>query len=85
MRLAGQWLYDLQNWDDLPDQFNNPAWLGIGFIVADWGGLLFLLSLALGAIGVRRLRQATKHRPAQGDDGSSHSSSSSPTQSPSGQ
>ena len=57
MRLAGQWLYNLQHWDDLPDQFDQPAWLGIGFIVADWGGLLFLLSLALGGIGIYRLRQ----------------------------
>ena len=28
----------------------------IGFIVADWGGLLFLLALALGGVGVYRLR-----------------------------
>ena len=35
---------------------NNPAWLKIGFIVADWGGVLFLISLAVGAIGVRRLQ-----------------------------
>lgn len=57
MRLAGQWLYNLQNWDDLPDQIDEPAWLGIGFVVADWGGLLFLLSLALGGVGIYRLRQ----------------------------
>jgi hypothetical protein len=57
MRLAGQWLYNLQHWDDLPDQFDQPAWLGIGFVVADWGGILFLVSLALGGIGVYRLRQ----------------------------
>jgi hypothetical protein len=57
MRLAGQWLYNLQNWDDLPDQIAEPAWLGIGFVVADWGGLLFLFSLALGGVGIYRLRQ----------------------------
>jgi hypothetical protein len=57
MRAAGQWLYNLQKWDDLPDQFDQPAWLGIGFVVADWGGLLFLISLALGGIGIYRLRQ----------------------------
>ncbi|MGH3038463.1 MAG: hypothetical protein ACRDLZ_03525 [Gaiellaceae bacterium] len=56
MRLAGEWLYRLQNWDDLPDQIDEPAWLGIGFVVADWGGLLFLLALALGGVGVYRLR-----------------------------
>jgi len=57
MRLAGQWLYNLQHWDDLPDQIDEPAWLGIGFVVADWGGLLFLLSLALGGVGIYCLRQ----------------------------
>ena len=56
LRLAGEWLYRLQAWDDLPDQFEEPAWLGIGRVVADWGGLLLLLALALGGIGVRRLR-----------------------------
>jgi len=57
MRVAGQWLYNLQHWDDLPDQIDEPAWLGIGFVVADWGGLLFLLSLALGGVGIYCLRQ----------------------------
>jgi len=56
LRLAGEWLYRLQNWNQLPDQIDEPAWLRIGFIVADWGGLLLLLALALGGIGVRRLR-----------------------------
>lgn len=57
LRLAGEWLYRLQNWNDLPEQIEEPAWLGIGYVVADWGGLLFLLSLALGGIGVYRLSQ----------------------------
>jgi hypothetical protein len=56
LRVAGEWLYRLQKWNELPDQFDQPAWLGIGFAVADWGGLLFLLALVLGGVGVRRLR-----------------------------
>jgi hypothetical protein len=56
LRLAGEWLYRLQNWDELPEQVDEPAWLGIGFLVADGGGLLFLLALALGGVGVYRLR-----------------------------
>jgi hypothetical protein len=56
LRVAGEWLYRLQNWDELPDQIDEPAWLGIGFVVADGGGLLFLLALALGGVGVNRLR-----------------------------
>ena len=41
----------------LPDEIDQPTWLGIGFVVADWGGLLFLLALALGGVGVYRLRR----------------------------
>jgi hypothetical protein len=55
MRVAGEWLYRQQGWDDLPAQFGEPEWLNIGFAVADWGGLLLLLALALGGIGLRRL------------------------------
>jgi hypothetical protein len=55
LRVAGEWLYRLQNWNELPDQIEEPAWLGIGFLVADGGGLLFLLALVLGGIGVHRL------------------------------
>ena len=43
-------------WDELRDQIGRPAWLDIGFAVADWGGLLLLVSRVLGGIGVRRLR-----------------------------
>ena len=50
-------------WDDLPEQIDQPAWLGIGFVVADWGGLLFLIALALGGIGVYRLGEG-KAAPA---------------------
>jgi hypothetical protein len=56
LRLAGEWLYRLQHWNELPDA-DRPAWLDIGFIVADWGGLLFLVALALGGVGVYRLRE----------------------------
>jgi hypothetical protein len=56
LRLAGQWLYQLQKWDDLPSQFAQPTWLDIGFIVADWGGFLFVLALVLGWVGIHRLR-----------------------------
>ncbi len=33
-----------------------PTWLNIGFILADAGGLILLVSLIVGGIGVRRLR-----------------------------
>ena len=57
MRLAGEWLYRQQDWEDVSDRFGEPSWLRIGFVVADWGGVLFLLSLVLGGVGVRRLRE----------------------------
>jgi hypothetical protein len=56
LRAAGEWLYRLQNWDKLPDQFDQPAWLRIGFLVADGGGLLFLGALVLGWVGLTRMR-----------------------------
>jgi len=56
LRVAGQWLYQLQSWDKLPSQIGEPTWLSIGFIVADWGGILFLAALAIGGIGVYRMR-----------------------------
>jgi hypothetical protein len=56
LRLAGEWLYRLEKWNELPEQIDQPAWLSIGFVVADLGGLLLLLALALGGVGVYRLR-----------------------------
>ncbi len=56
MRIGAQWIYSEQGWDDLPDDVEEPAWLGIGYIVADLGGLILLISLITGGIGVRRLK-----------------------------
>ena len=32
----------LEGWDKVPSQFE-PTWLNIGFVVADWGGILSCL------------------------------------------
>jgi hypothetical protein len=56
MRLSGEWIYRKQHWNDIPDQFSKPTWLRIGFDVADWGGLLFLLAIVVGGVAVRRIR-----------------------------
>ena len=63
MRLSGEWIYRKQGWNDLPDTLRDPSWLRIGFGVADWGALLFILALVLGGIAMRRLRrgQGTAH------------------------
>jgi ABC-type maltose transport system permease subunit len=55
MRVGAEWLYTKEGWDDLPDD-QVPAWLDIGYIVADAGAVLTLIALIVGGIGVRRLR-----------------------------
>ena len=52
MRIGAQWLYT-KGYDDLPE---DPAWLGIGWIVADLGALLMLITLIVGGVGVHRLK-----------------------------
>lgn len=56
MRVGAQWIYSEQGWDDLPDEVEEPSWLGIGYLAADLGGLVLLVSLVVGGIGVYRLR-----------------------------
>jgi hypothetical protein len=53
MRIGAEWIYSKEGWDDVEDE---PAWIGIGYIIADIGALLTLVALILGGIGVRRLR-----------------------------
>jgi hypothetical protein len=55
MRIGAEWIYSKEGWDDLPDDAI-PAWIDIGYIIADLGALLVLIALILGGIGVRRLR-----------------------------
>ncbi|MBM2823026.1 MAG: hypothetical protein HW413_1772 [Thermoleophilia bacterium] len=47
------WIYSREGLDEVPI---DSAWTAIGFIVAEAGGLLFLVALVTGGIGVRRLR-----------------------------
>ena len=56
MRVGAEWTYSREGWDEVPDDLV-PDWLGIGFITADLGGLLFLIALILGGIGIYRLRR----------------------------
>jgi hypothetical protein len=53
MRIGAAWIYEESGWADVPA---DPTWLGIGFITAEAGGLLLLISLIVGGVGVRRLR-----------------------------
>ena len=55
MRVGAQWIFTKEHWDDVPDD-SIPDWLGIGFLLADAGGLVLLVSLILGGVGVYRMR-----------------------------
>jgi hypothetical protein len=55
MRIGAEWIFTREHWDDVPED-DRPGWLGIGFLFADLGGLILLVTLILGAIGIRRLR-----------------------------
>lgn len=51
MRIGAQWIYSKENLDDLPE---DPAWIGIGFITADLGLLVLLITLACAGFASRR-------------------------------
>ena len=57
MRIGGEWIYSREGWDDLPEGFDDPAWLATGAFIADIGGLILLVALVVGGVGVYRLRE----------------------------
>jgi hypothetical protein len=52
MRVGAQWTESESNF---PDDFE-PAWIGVGYITADAGALLILVSIVLSVLGLRKLR-----------------------------
>ncbi len=52
MRLAAEWIASREGWNDAAD---TPTWLDIGYITAEGGGLLLLISVILAGFGSRRL------------------------------
>ena len=52
MRIGAEWIYRREGWEDVESE---PDWLGIGYITADLGGLLLLVSIILAGLGARRL------------------------------
>jgi hypothetical protein len=50
MRIGAQWTESREDWP------GDPAWLGIGYVTADAGAVLILVSIVLSAMGLRRLR-----------------------------
>jgi hypothetical protein len=55
MRVGAGWIYSKYE-DVLQEGSDDPTWISIGMITADAGGLLFLISLAVGGFGIYRLR-----------------------------
>jgi len=53
MRVGAQWIASREGWTK--HGVPTPTWLGIGFILADLGGVILLSSLIVGGVGVRRL------------------------------
>jgi hypothetical protein len=52
MRAGAEWIYSKEGWGDVDDE---PAWLGVGYITADGGGILLLASIILAGVAARRL------------------------------
>ena len=55
MRIGAEWIYSKEGWADVPSE---PSWLGVGYITADLGGVLLLISVILAGFGTRRLARA---------------------------
>ena len=53
MRIGAQWTESEEN---LPKEVQDSTWLGIGYIAADLGALLIIVSIVLAALGLRRMR-----------------------------
>ena len=51
MRIAAEWALSRENLSN-----SNASWIGIGFAVADFGGLLLLIAIIIANIGARRSR-----------------------------
>lgn len=52
MRIAGEWIASEENYGE-----NAPDWLTVGYITADLGALLIVVSLVLTGIAARRSRR----------------------------
>ena len=54
MRVGAQWVYSKEGGRTCPTE--GPGWLGVGYVTADAGGVLILVSLVLLIVGLRRVR-----------------------------
>jgi hypothetical protein len=56
MRIGGEWLYE----KEFGDVDSDPAWIGIGYITADAGALVLVITLVLSGFAVRKKPRLTK-------------------------
>jgi hypothetical protein len=54
MRVGAEWIYSKEGLDELDSE---PGWVGIGYVTADFGGLLLLVSIVLAGLSVRGERK----------------------------
>ena len=54
MRIGAEWIYS-KGWNDADP---TPDWIDIGFITAEGGGVLLLISIILAGLGARRLARS---------------------------
>ena len=55
MRAGAEWIASREGWTK--SGVPSPTWLDIGYLLADTGGVVLLVSLVVGGIGLYRLRQ----------------------------
>ena len=55
MRIGAEWIASNEGWNDVDEE---PLWLGLGYLTAEAGGLLLLISIILSGIGARRLARS---------------------------
>jgi uncharacterized membrane protein YidH (DUF202 family) len=56
MRVGAQWTESREN---LPEPVVDATWLSIGYITADGGAIVILVSVVLAVLGLRKLRSGT--------------------------
>jgi hypothetical protein len=54
MRLGGEWIRSKEHYTG----DNDPGWLGIGYLVADAGFIVLLVTILLAGLGLRGLRKS---------------------------
>jgi hypothetical protein len=49
-RIGAEWIHS----KEFPDGVEDPTWVGIGYLVSDLGALVFLISLIMAGVAVRK-------------------------------